>query len=603
MAASRKTDCLEKAEAPRPPKANQLEPDYPSFSIVVPTYERRNSVCDAVRSLFALTYPGPLEIIVVVDGSADGTAAALAELNCPFPMRVVEQANGGAGSARNRGAAEAYGDILLFIDDDMICEADLLEQHAKMYREGADAAIGDTPTHPESAPGFLSESVRRWIENEQVRSPISHWDVFSGQLSVRRSVFEAVGGFDEHYTRGSAFANEDADLGVRLLSNFSVRYNPLAITRQKYAVTPREYMVRAKKAVEADLHFLAKHPQFSRELLEARGMGRPLTRFVYIPLSRIPILSKALSAAIVWIAETALRTPFRSNRLLARCFSGSRSVSYWTELRSRTQTPGTERLLTLCYHAIRDQSSDPVLSPYGVPPETFARQLDFLSRAGFSFVTPDVAANFLRFGAPLPKKAVLLTFDDGYEELFQLARDVLYPRKIQAVAFAVTGIESTTNEWDQAYGAGRLALLTRPQLRELAALGVEIGSHSRTHREMPLLDELELKEEAASSADDLVAAGVPRPRFFAYPFAAADERTRRATQDSGYLAAFGCRTGYVRFASDRFELPRVTIFACDRGWRFALKVSAPLLFQRLAALHEALRTRIRHIGKRAGGRQ
>lgn len=603
MAASRKTDCLEKAKAPALPRVNQLEPYYPSFSIVVPTYERRDRVCDALRSLFHLTYPGPVEIIVVVDGSTDGTAAALAQLKCPFPMRVVEQANGGAGSARNRGAAEAHGDILFFIDDDMICEADLLEQHARMYEEGADAAIGDTPTHPESAPGFLSESVRRWIENEQVRSPISHWDVFSGQLSVRRSVFEAVGGFDEHYTRGTAFANEDADLGVRLLSNFSVRYNPLAVTRQKYAVTPREYMARAKKAVEADLHFLAKHPQFSRELLGARGMGRPLTRFIYVPLSRIPLLSRALSATIVWVAETALRTPFRSNRLLARCFSGSRAVNYWTELGSRRQMPGTERFLTLCYHAIRDQSSDPILSPYGVPAEAFVRQLDFLSKAGFSFVTPDAAADFLRFGTPLPKKAVLLTFDDGYEELLQLARDVLYPRRIQAIAFAVTGIESATNEWDQACGAGRLALLTGSQLRELASLGIEIGSHSRTHREMPLLGEFELKEEAASSADDLAAAGLPRPRFFAYPFAANDERTRRAARESGYLAAFGCRTGYVGSDSERFELPRVTIFAYDQGWRFRLKVSAPLAFQKLAALQEALRTKLRQIGMKQGVHQ
>jgi peptidoglycan/xylan/chitin deacetylase (PgdA/CDA1 family) len=491
----------------------------------------------------------------------------------------------------------------LFLDDDMICEADLVDQHAQMYREGADAAIGDTPTHPDSLPGFLSESVRRWLENEQVRSPLSHWDIFSGQLSVRRSAFDAVGGFDEQYTRGSAFANEDADLGVRLLSQFSVRYNPRAITRQKYVVTPREYMARAKKAVEADLHFLAKHPQFSRELLEARGLRQPLTRFVYIPLSRIPFLSKALSAAIVWVAETALRTPFRSNRLLARCFSGSRAVNYWTELRARRQTPGTERLLTLCFHAIRDQSSDPILSPYGVPPEIFAWQLDFLSGAGFSFVTPDEVANFLRFGAPLPRKAVLLTFDDGYEDLLQLARDVLYPRNIQAIAFAVTGIESATNEWDQIFGADRLALLTGPQLRELASLGIEIGSHSRTHREMPSLAESELRDEAGSSADDLVATGVARPRFFAYPFGSSDARTRRVTEESGYLAGFGCRTGYISSASDHFELPRVTIFAYDRTRRFRLKVSAPRLFQKFVTVQQAARTRFGNIRKSAGARQ
>ncbi len=102
--------------------------------------------------------------------------------------------------------------------------------------------IGETPTHPNSAPGFLSDSVRRWIENEQVRSPISHWDVFGGQISVRMSAFQAIGAFDEDYTSGAAFSNEDADLGVKLLSRFEVRHNPSAITRQKYFVTPRQSM-------------------------------------------------------------------------------------------------------------------------------------------------------------------------------------------------------------------------------------------------------------------------------------------------------------------------------------------------------------------------
>ena len=63
----------------------------PSFSIIVPTYQRRDVVCDTVRAFCRLTYEGPVEIIVVVDGSTDGTAAALAVLDCPFPLRVIEQ--------------------------------------------------------------------------------------------------------------------------------------------------------------------------------------------------------------------------------------------------------------------------------------------------------------------------------------------------------------------------------------------------------------------------------------------------------------------------------------------------------------------------------
>src|SRR5262249_30745186 len=147
------------------------------------------------------------------------------------------------------------------------------------------------------------------------------WDVFTGQLSVRRAVFDQIGGFDEAFTSGDSFSNEDADLGVRLLSRFDVRHNPRAISRQRYVITPGEYMARAPKAVVGDLHFLSRNPEFSREVFDHRGMGSKLGRFVYIPLSGIPLVPKILSVSALWAAEVAMRTPFRANRLLARYYS------------------------------------------------------------------------------------------------------------------------------------------------------------------------------------------------------------------------------------------------------------------------------------------
>src|SRR5207248_10570767 len=137
---------------------------------------------------------------------------------------------------------------------------------------------------------------------------------------------------------------------------------------------------------------------------------------------------------------------------------------------------------------------------------------------GYSFIGPDQLAAFLFEGAPVPKRAVLLTFDDGYADLLELARNTLRERGISALVLAVSGFR--TNEWDRASGAGTLDLLDAEALRELASTGVEIGSHSRTHRLMPKLDAGELTSESAGSADDLASRGVPRPRFFAYPYGA-----------------------------------------------------------------------------------
>jgi hypothetical protein len=111
---------------------------------------------------------------------------------------------------------------------------------------------------------------------------------------------------------------------------------------------------------------------------------------------------------------------------------------------------------------------------------------------------------------------------------------------------------------------------------------------------------LELAEEVAASADDLVAQGLPRPRFFAYPFGFTDEDCKDEVRKAGYLAAFGCRSDWVRRDSDLFGLPRVVILASDRGWRFQIKVLAPRLFAGTARLREGIGKRLRRIGGRAG---
>jgi glycosyltransferase involved in cell wall biosynthesis/peptidoglycan/xylan/chitin deacetylase (PgdA/CDA1 family) len=554
------------------------EPEAPSISIVVPTYQRRDLVRDVVHSIGAMDYAGSIEVIVVVDGSTDGTAAALAGLASRWPLRVLEQDNQGAAAARNRGAEVASNDILLFLDDDMIADPALATEHARLHCAGAEAVIGDTPIDRNSPAGFLPESVARWIASTSLSTPLSPFDIFSGQLSVRRSLFAELGGFDCGFTTAEAFGHEDTDFGVRLLDGHDVRYNPRAISRQRYVVTPREYMDRGLQSVAADLRFVRKHPDLARELFERKGASLPLTRMLYLPLARIPLLPEMLAGLAIRLADGAMTTRLRSSRIIARIFSGARTLGYWAALRRNGWLPFSDQVLVLCYHAIQDQSDDPVLARYGVPPRLFADHLALLGRSGYRFITPDHFAAFLDSGAPLPRRPVLLTFDDGFADLVDLARDVLRPGGIGALAFVVTGPESGTNEWDQAYGARPVRLLSAGERTTLASLGVEIGSHSRSHAEMPLLDASVQASEAVASADTLAAQGLPRPRFFAYPFGSLDQVSKQAVQDAGYDAAFGCRAGRASRVSDRFDLPRVIVLATDRGWRFRLKVAAPRLF-------------------------
>jgi glycosyltransferase involved in cell wall biosynthesis/peptidoglycan/xylan/chitin deacetylase (PgdA/CDA1 family) len=547
---------------------------WPSFSVVIPTYQRREVVADAVRAVAAIRYDGPVEAIVVVDGSTDGTAEALAGIECPFPLLIVAQPNAGAAAARNRGAEQASGEVLLFLDDDMICSPDILQHHARSHREGAEAVLGHIPLDPASPAGFLTRSVGEWADH-RARSlrdgaPIGLFDLLTGQLSIRRDLFRALGGFDGRFTRGGSFGDEDLDLGARLLERHTVRFNVEAVSRQRYVVTPRQHIVQWFQAGRADVIFARKHPLRAAELFGLHGAERPLTRFVVRPLAAVPGFHRAASALAVRLAE---RNPVR--KWAARLFFFSRSISYWAGVKAAGGIPASSRLRVLSYHAIADLGDDPVLHNYGIAPETFGRQLDRLIERGFSFIGADELCAFLAGRARLPRRAVLLTFDDCYAELKDVAREILRPRGIPAVAFAVT--DRTSNEWDQPLGARRLALLDGQGLRALGESGVEIGCHSRTHRALPTLDNADLASETQGAADALERSGLPRPRLFAYPYGARDARSAAAVRAAGYLAAFGVRAGVASARSDPFGLPRVEILARDAGWRFRAKVAFPRL--------------------------
>ena len=254
-------------------------------------------------------------------------------------------------------------------------------------------------------------------------------------------------------------------------------------------------------------------------------------------------------------------------------------------------------VLVLCYHAIADLSGDPVLADYGIDRATFAAQLDDLSARGFRFVGPDDLLGLMNGRRPVPAKAVLITFDDCYAELADVARSILEPRGVRAIAFAVSGMASGTNEWDQAIGARTLRLLDARGLQELHEHGVEVGCHSRSHRPMPSLAAEDLPEETVGAAGEIAALGIPRPRFFAYPHGQHDDDVRAAIRSAGFAGAFGLLSRRVTGESDRFALPRVEILASDTGWRFRFKTEYPRLVR-------LLRTRaiLRRLARRAGRR-
>lgn len=253
----------------------------------------------------------------------------------------------------------------------------------------------------------------------------------------------------------------------------------------------------------------------------------------------------------------------------------------------------------LCYHAIADLADDLALKPYGIPPDQFEGQIDALLRRGYRFLTPDEFSRFLA-GAPVPRKAVLLTFDDCFADLASAAAPLLRVRGIPAIAFAVTG--QMTSEWHAAVAAADLELLTNNELLGLTSARIEIGAHSRTHIALSQLSENEIADEIEGSIADLASRGVRRPRFFAYPHGAHDIRVRRVAARAGLEGAFTVRAGTIRLGADPMALRRIEVRRSDSGWRFLwLVASGGFRLSRWAPRSKGVRRAFGWVSSRRGG--
>jgi peptidoglycan/xylan/chitin deacetylase (PgdA/CDA1 family) len=232
-----------------------------------------------------------------------------------------------------------------------------------------------------------------------------------------------------------------------------------------------------------------------------------------------------------------------------------------------------ERLRILAYHAIADLRDDPVLSEYGVSPQLFAAQLDDLAAHGWEFVDLDAVLAWLAGEGSLPRRAALVSFDDAYTDLLEVAAPLLAEREIPAVVFAVAGHLGGANDWDHHKGAANLKLLAPGDLPAVAASGIEVGSHTLTHRPLPEVPVAELAGETVEAADRIEVAGVPRPRAFSYPYGRNSPKSVAAVREAGYGVAFTTAWGDPRPGGDLFTVPRVEVHASDTPRKLRQKLA------------------------------
>lgn len=229
------------------------------------------------------------------------------------------------------------------------------------------------------------------------------------------------------------------------------------------------------------------------------------------------------------------------------------------------------RALILMYHIVADPLSAQERR-FCCPPTEFARQMAYLARGGYTPVTMDALLDCLDGRTRWPRDPVHVTFDDGFADVMRHAVPVLRRHGIPATIFALSARLGQTNDWMRARGFPQRELVTAAQLRELAADGITIGSHTRTHPRLTELSSAAAAHEISGSKRDLEDALGQRVDYFAYPYGLYGDEHRALVEAAGYRAACSTLSGFNRPEQDRHALRRLDIFGTDRLWQFRQKL-------------------------------
>ncbi len=282
----------------------------PAFrlSVVIATYNRVPLLTRLLWQLAAQTLPPEdFEVVVVDDGSREPARPALEALRLPYSLRVEVQQNAGAAAARHRGVLCARGDVVLITDDDMQVAPDFLVRHLARHPEGSrhvvlgrirpDPSIGDMPLF-ERWYAHLNERMASELTLSGPRARGS--DLFTGNVSLRRADYLAVGGFDAELRQA-----EDVELGLRLeKSGCRFHFAPdAAVLHGSDHVSWEKWRLRARRYGVFYSRVARKHPDAPqvnpwRFLFEMSPLARPLlASAVALPSATERLTSAVLAAS------------------------------------------------------------------------------------------------------------------------------------------------------------------------------------------------------------------------------------------------------------------------------------------------------------------
>jgi peptidoglycan/xylan/chitin deacetylase (PgdA/CDA1 family)/GT2 family glycosyltransferase len=533
----------------------------PDLSIVLATHNRRSMLQRCVEALGRQTQdPSTFEVVVGDDGSSDGTVEMLRGLGTEFTLTPLDLGKVGRAAARNAAIEAARGRICLVIDDDVIAEPELVAAHLEAHRDERIVGIGRlAQAPPDGRDWYSAQFAQTWNEHfDRLEGRAVDWTAcYAGNLSAPREALLEAGGFVERA------AGEDLDIGYRLSrAGCAIRYLPRARALHDDRKSGARLVADSLRQGSRQLDLVSDHPQ-----MEANLYGW------FLATSRREVAVRRLMLA--------LRVPPRLLARLGRLLPGEgrrriwfyfvSRYAFWRGTRDNVDRERWERMTrgvpVLMYHAFgnRDEGDRFVVSR-----RALSRQLLLLRALRYRGIHFEDLVAALREGRLPPRRAVVITIDDGYLDNLEVALGVLRRHRFPATVYLVSGKMGGVNDWTRDGALADRPLLDWEQARELETHDIRLGAHTRTHPELPTRTDDEVRAEISGSRQDLTA-GLGSPvTTFAYPYGQLDERAVEAVAEAGFAGACTVEPRLASPQEDPLRVPRVEVRAEDSLLRFLL---------------------------------
>ena len=287
-------------------------------SIIIPTYNRKEILLKTLQSIQRQQdiHLHDLEVIVVDDGSTDGTYDMLQQhqQDFSFHLKPLQQTNQGQGNARNLGMKYVSGHIVFFIGDDIELHTQFVREHIKVhtkYRDEAVVCLGFTTWHPSITVTpfmyFLEHGGHQFNYPKLEKQPIidyelqlregSYWYFYTSNISIKRSLLQHMV-FEPVYT---SYGWEDIEFGYRLYKEYGMRllYTERAMGYHIHEVSEDSFQ---KRMVSVSKNALLFHKRYPEVPILPTGIKKVIFSFIASPFVIIPLcfLSKYRSCAQQW---------------------------------------------------------------------------------------------------------------------------------------------------------------------------------------------------------------------------------------------------------------------------------------------------------------